>query len=240
MSTKIYAKNYIIDESMVNDCGFIKNSSLFAIFQDIARDHSSKDGYGDDVVRPLGLAWVVANQVAEISRMPRLSEEIVVNTWVDDVRMMFSPRHFSVKTAAGELLIEACSFWALMDLGTRETVNPSDYGLHIEGAGIASSSPRLRSPKPTGISGNTDYTVGSSLIDENSHVNNAKYFDIVDEVVGDGFGDKEPASIVARYAKEVIEGEVLAISWGFEDGRCYFASTSENGDCFKLEMKFRE
>lgn len=236
MSTNIYAKNYTISDSQVNVNGELKTSALFSILQDVAESHITKIGLGDDVTMPMGLLWVLASQEVEISRLPMADETIIVKTWMDDTRLTFFPRHYEVESADGKCLVEASAFWALMNNKTREIVNPNDYDIVAEGAGIKSKIKIPRTPRSMEFTGQASSMVKREYIDKNGHMNNARYFDIIDEALAKEWNDLSPTHINARYLSEALLGDELEILWGSSNKKFYILCRSRRSEHFKLEI----
>ena len=55
--------------------------TLLNIFQDMADNHAKSMGLGIDYVLSKGLAWVGANYVLDIKRLPKVHEKIRIETW---------------------------------------------------------------------------------------------------------------------------------------------------------------
>lgn len=238
MSTNIYEKHYTILDSQVKANGELKASALFSILQDVAESHITEIGLGNDVTMPMGLLWVLANQEAEIGRLPVADETIVVKTWMDDTRLTFFPRYYVVEAANGERLIEACAFWALMNSETREIVNPNDYGIVAEGAGIKSKTKIPKTPRALEFTGTSHSTIKQEYIDKNGHMNNARYFDIIDEALAEEWQGLSPTHINARYLSEALLDDKLEILWGSSEKKFYVLCRSERLEHFKLEISF--
>lgn len=231
-------KLYCVTESQCRKDGIIKMSSLFLMLQDIAADHVEELGYGRDVVVGNGMIWVVSNQAAEIKRLPRIGEEIVIRTWAEKPKMMFFPRRYQVLSKDGDTIIEAGAMWALIDIKNRKVISPKAKGVDIGYCANEDSEILHLKPHAIPTTEQCNFTIPHSFIDSNGHMNNAKYFDIADIVLGEAAEGRAPKRVIARYSKEAFENDVLTVSWGAEDLNYYLSCESAQGNHIKMQITY--
>ena len=224
----------------VNKHKMLRPSRLFSIFEEAAGDHCNMAGLGTDRTRDRGIVWVLASEQVRINRMPRYEEHVILTTWPSKTRMGFFPRHYRIATPDGEILVESVSMWGLIDFNTRQLIKPEDYGIDISPVEVEGEMKMKGGPKPIEFASAAEFTVPFSYIDINGHLNNARYFDILDDIMPAAASGLEPVFINARYGTEALQDSTLTINWGSEDN-CYYASIDENeNNHFKLRIEYRK
>ncbi len=128
--------------------------------------------------------------------------------------------------------------WGLINFEDRELIKPEDYDINVEPVVVEGEMKMKGGPKPIDFSDEIDVKVPFSYIDMNGHLNNAKYFDILDDILPAAKSGQEPHFINARYGSEALEDATLTIKWG-EDDNCYYASIDEDEDNhFKIRIEY--
>ena len=223
----------------VNRYKMLRTSRMFSIFEEIAGDHCNMVGLGTDKTRDRGIVWVIASQQLWINRLPRYEERVHLMTWPSKTRMGFFPRHYRILDAGGEVLVESVSMWGLINFETRELINPDDYGIEVNPVEIEGEAKMKGGPRPIDFTSSDHIRVPFSYIDINGHLNNARYFDMIEDIIPAPSDGLEPCFINARYGTEALQGADLAINWG-ADGNNYYISVDEDAtNHFKLRIEYK-
>lgn len=238
----VYEKKAIVRECDVNESGLMKTSAFFSVLQDISDEHVEALGTGPAAAIEQGFYWIIASQRAEIDRMPRLGEEILVRTWMGRNRHVLMPRYYTVETAPSkdvngsepdaaesnssesEMLARVAICWTFITVETRELVVSAECPISITENISEMKSLELnpwRGPKPIAsenvLCSSAEVTVPHEYIDRNGHLNNAHYFDLVETALTQNgliahCDAPEPKRIIARYTSEAMEGDILKVS----------------------------
>ncbi|RPH32985.1 acyl-[acyl-carrier-protein] thioesterase, partial [bacterium] len=72
----LFVRSYDVDST-----GKLKLASLFNYFQETAGKHATHLGAGYEVLRKLGLFWVLSRAKIRIHRLPAWGESIQLTTW---------------------------------------------------------------------------------------------------------------------------------------------------------------
>ncbi|MCQ2566937.1 MAG: thioesterase [Mogibacterium sp.] len=228
----VYEKKTLVRECNVNESGLMKTSAFFSVLQDISDEHVEALGTGPAAAIEQGFYWIIASQRAEIDRMPRLGEEILVRTWMGRNRHVLMPRYYTVESvpskdvngSESEMLARVAICWTFITVETRELVVSAECPISITENISEMKSLELnpwRGPKPITsenvLCSSRDVTVPHEYIDRNGHLNNAHYFDLVEAALAQNGliaqGDAlEPRRIIARYTSEAMEGDILKVS----------------------------
>lgn len=103
----------------IDELGHVNNLAHLRWMQSAAIAHSAAQGWPGPAYRELGGGFVVRRHEIEYRQPAFVDEEIVVRTWVADMRKMTSLRRYEiVRPADGVLLAVAATNWAFIDFAT--------------------------------------------------------------------------------------------------------------------------
>ncbi len=233
----LYERHILLRSKDVDLHRRLRTSVLFELLQEAAITHTEELGMGREKTLDKGLLWVITMQRAEIRRMPEYDERIVLRSWPGKTMHVFFPRHYSISTEDGELLLRANALWMLVDAQTRRMVFPDRHGIMIEGGTQPDELPLPVSPARLPFTEECRFSVPYSYVDLNGHMNNTRYFDLFEDLIPAAAEGKLLRSIETEYLSEVRLGETLALRWGQENGRYYLEGTLEK-PCFRMAMQY--
>ena len=219
MPSDIYERTLRIRSEHVNCRRILRTSSLFRLLQETSIAHTTELGFGRDKTLDRGFLWIISRQVLTISEMPCYDDEILIRSWPGDMLHVFFPRFYEIHLR-GKCVIRGEALWLLMDEKTRTMVFPAEEGILIPGlpggpsSGISSA---IRAPENAKKAFSSVMMPRFSQTDINGHINNANYFDLLDdllpsEVLSSGF----PSRIEAEYLTEIKPGNAFRIR-GFQN-----------------------
>lgn len=217
----------------------LRTSRLFELFQEASIRHTEQLGMGREKTLDRGLLWIVTLQEAHITRMPVYDETITLESWPGETMHLFFPRYYRVLDAAGECLIAGSAMWMLLESESRKMVFPDRHGIVIEGekTGFACAL-----PSPVGrVEGSEScaFTVPYSYVDLNGHMNNTRYFDLTEDLLGQAAAGRELRHIRAEYLQEARLGDTLTVCWGRREADCYRVEGGAEKPCFRMELRYR-
>ena len=234
MVPDIYEKKIRIRSEHVTCSRRLRTSSLFRFLQEASIAHTEQLGMGRGKTLDRGLLWILSRQEVDIREMPEYDDEIVIKSWPGDMLHVFFPRFYEV-WRGDDLLIEGDALWLLIDEAERRMIFPSEYGIEIPGL-PGGPAPRtgsaIRAPEDSELFFTSSYTARFSQIDINGHVNNANYFDILDDLLPSELtAGSFPSSVRAEYLTEIRPGETLLVR-GFRspDGTVYTGGIADMPD----------
>lgn len=209
-----YTKQYEVKSHEVDCHGFLRLLSLMNTLQDIAVENADVLGVGLDICRQHGLAWVGANYMVQITRLPRQHEHFTIETWPAVQKVCSAIRDFAVKDESGAVIIKASSQWVLIDMAKRRPVPVKKYFAGYETLAermIDTDFPKMAEIAADGAT-RTTFKVRFDDIDVNKHVNNAVYPLWASEGVDSAFRfEHTPAEIELSYKKEALYGEQVEV-----------------------------
>jgi len=151
-------------------------------------------------------AWIITQNQIDIKRLPRYNEEIIAYTEPTTYNKFFCKRYFALKTTNDEILVEAETTFALIDLNQRSIVRiPEEIGEWYQVVLEAKPSRRKRLAKTlVEDSKQNSFEVKFLDIDVNNHVNNTIYLKWLSNSLGmEWFEKYEPMSFTIAYEKEM-------------------------------------
>ena len=216
----------------------LRTSVLFSMIQEAAIAHTEELGMGREKTLDKGLLWIVTLQFAQVDRMPCYDEEVILRSWPGDTMHLLFPRYFALDSASGEKLLRCSALWSLLDSRTRGIVFPEKHGIVIRGEKTGDEIALPSAPRSLPFSGEKSFTVPYSFVDLNGHMNNTRYFDLAEDCIHDQVRGKELKSIKTEFAKEVLLGDELTLSFGREEDR-FFICGSKDRPCFKIGLEYK-
>lgn len=167
-----------------------------------------------DGLRNEGWAWVITQNQININRLPRYNETITASTEATTYNRFFSKRRFELIAEDGEMLAEAETTFALIDLNQRSIVRiPEIVADWYQVTKETKPSKRKRLAKTVETDSKTDtFEVKFLDVDINNHVNNTIYLNWISNSLGmEWFEKYAPVAVTIAYEKEMYlhqEGQV--------------------------------
>lgn len=217
----------------------LRTSRLFELFQEASIRHTEQLGMGREKTLDKGLLWIVTLQEADIARMPVYDETVTLESWPGETMHVFFPRYYRVLDAAGECLVTGSAMWMLLESESRKMVFPDRHGIVIEGV---KTGHETALPSPVGrVEGSESgtFTVPYSYVDLNGHMNNTRYFDLTEDLLGAAASGCELRHIRAEYLQEARLGDTLSVSWGSTDDDSFRVEGRADKPCYRMELKYR-
>ena len=217
----IYQKEFRLRNSDVDIHRKLKLSTMFEMFQEASIAHTEQLGAGRARTLDRGLLWVVAMQYARINRTPEYDERIVLSSWNGNLMHVLFPRYYRIESEEGETLVEGSALWSLISAETRKPVMPERAGIEIPGTVTGTEPPLPAIIRQADLTDRTDFSVPYSYVDMNGHMNNTRYFDLVQDVLFPRTNGNIPRHINIEYAREARLGDRIAVCTS-ETGTGYY------------------
>ncbi len=128
--------------------------------------------------------WVLSRLAVQTETMPRMGDELIIETWVSEYGRLLTTRNFTVSTPDGRDIGAAVSAWVMLNLESR---TPMDLS-RLENAVRATEhipSPvegpkRIRTEQMPAI---CRHTAAYSDIDFNGHVGTMRYIEMITDTL---------------------------------------------------------
>lgn len=219
-----------------------KVSSIYKYFQQIAGEDLDAVGLTRQALLDKGIVFVLARMKSVFYR-PIFSYEVLkLQSCHRRIKGASFIRDY-VLSSNGEVVGEASSYWALIDVNTRRLCRPSVIESSLNGALELCSfeiDERFLFPKDAEVE-SYPYTVVFSDIDENCHMNNTRYPDVCLDALAVLSENEYVSEVRIDYLAEAKQGESLIVEHTKSaiDGAYYFSAqnVSTGAKCFDAKIK---
>lgn len=163
--------------------------ALVKLMHESAMQHVIKLGVSVWDLEPHHISWVLMRQQLSVFRLPRLGEQIKIETYPSGYERLFTYRDYKVYDTAGELIAHSSSTWVLMNTVQRSLARFPGFILDMLQLAPA---PELCLPRPSGqlpkmdkTDHSLDFVVRWHDLDYNDHLNNMYYLQWMLEALPD-------------------------------------------------------
>ena len=202
----------------------LRLSVLMRLFQECCIAHTEELGMGRTMTLDRGFLWVINAETIGISRLPEYDDEITLLCRPGETLHFFFPRQMSILDAEGREIIRIGALWSLIDIGSRQLIDPGEHGIIIHGENHPGDiMPPLSLRDRTASCLIPALEASYSLVDINGHVNNAGYMDLVlDTFSFEELKHLQFKTIRCLFRKEIPAGTRFEIHWDRSDALCWF------------------
>lgn len=212
----------------------LKPSSILKMMQEVAGRHLEQSGLSYEYMRKNGIVFLLVKMAVNIRRMPVYGEDITVETWFSCVSGVKFARKFRFTDEEGNILIEALTYWVIVNPETHKILRPSAFPFEMPSEDIRSVNVEIvhiKMPKSEALEGVR--VVRWSDIDSNNHMNNAVYADIICDFFPKGLGKKELKRFQIDFDGEAELGDEINIkTTADEHGAAVYEGTIKGRKCF--------
>lgn len=223
--------------------GKIKLSELMKLHEKIGELHLNVFGSDSNELRnDHHVAFIFTKIAILVHRLPRENESIVLRTWCSGLKGVRFTRNYQSFDSDGNVLTESKCEMTIIDLKSRRIVRPISlpgFEGHLYNDEIEN---RCEAPKKIALP--DDMTVIGTHraddrdIDQNGHVNNTVYADIMTQFIPEEYSGSDIKSIEINYISEVLPHEEIKLSTSSCDGQVVFSGATDNRTVFSGVIRF--
>jgi acyl-ACP thioesterase len=187
-------------------------SSLCGYMQEAAGRHANHLDVGYHYMKQSGKVWVLSRLFININQLPAWGQEFFIETWPLGTERIFYRRDYQIDDGK-TVLLSATSYWILLDLNTRK---PSF--VELDEAVLRHNQGRHSMPMPSDTFREivSDvyqiHRVKYSDLDQNRHVNNARYVEWIFDALNQDLLEKTaPVYFAIEYKHEAKAGDVVEL-----------------------------
>ncbi len=209
-----YAQTYKTKWHDTDAGGLMRPSALLVYMQETANLQCRE--WDCDLTRlhdEEGLGFLLSRIMLRVHAPLRAYEEIEVRTWCPPSKGLTFLRCFSV-LRGNEVVAEAVSHWALMDMKAGRLVRVNDFPGRFPEGELPEGDiypARVHIPAGTEMEMAGERRIVYSDLDFNHHMNNTRYPDMVCDFLPDMAG-RWVSSLSLSYLREAAFGDVLTVS----------------------------
>jgi medium-chain acyl-[acyl-carrier-protein] hydrolase len=231
----VLAKKFYSFHIQPQDVDFQQKATLASIVNILlttAGYNADDNGFGLRTLNAMESSWVLLRMAVEMDYFPEQYEEIHVETWIEEVGRATTTRNFSIWNGNHEIIGNACSNWAMIDMKTRRAKDL----ITLEGIQQFATDELSRIEKPIKLN-NLDtikpveqFKIKYSDIDLNQHVNSTRYVEWISDYFSlDTYKEKNIKRFEINFVNEML----------FDDEVSIFASEILEND-FRFEMRSKD
>lgn len=218
--------------SQLGEKGVIRNSGIIDLLQDTSDLHLMNHPVLSPFFKETGSVMFLTNRQVDIVRRPAYGERVFTKTWTYELNRMYGFRNTLILGEKGDVCVKAIAGGAFMDVKTCRPIRISSDLI----AQVKCYEPMEMEQLPRKITIPDEVPaitcqvpIRRSDIDMNSHVNNARYLDITDELFDECGQAKR---LRAEYKVPIRRGDIIyADRFNTEKG-CIVCLRSEEGKVY--------
>lgn len=216
----------------------VKLSTLFSYFQEVSSLHSEVLGVGKGETIDKNLNWVIARFFVDVIKMPRYGDKIKIKTYPGSNNKLFFYRHYLITDMKDNVLVRANSVWLVVDATTHQLKRDPFAGYSLP---IMKLDDELANPdKVEGKADNYLYSrkVRYSDIDLNSHLNNIRYIELIQDSFDlEFYKANRIKSILINYNTEFKAGDEVKV-YGSDSNPYIISGKKEDKEHFLAKLDF--
>lgn len=222
----IFENELKVDLHDVDFNGVCRGSSLLKYIQTAAQDQLTSNGMSYGELYERGVAFIVSRMKLEVYSPIHTYDKLTSVTYPCESHGFSFIRSYELKKD-GVTVAKALSLCALMDIKNRAIMKVKDFELGIEPLPAPDDICFDHSSCPREMSEVGKYTVSYADLDQNNHLNNTKYADVVSNFLP--LEGRRIASITINYKNEAKFGEELTAYREELDGKYYVRTVRSDG-----------
>ena len=217
----------------------LRPSVLMRWLQEASIAHTEALGAGRAKTLDKGALWVVCRVRLEIENLPCYDETVTLSSWAGDTMRVLFPRYYEMTDESGTPLVKASAVWLLMDAKKRKMVFPENYDVVVPGIRTGREIP-LSFGVSLGEQEKTKrFKVAYSQVDINGHMNNAKYLDCMEDVLGKDFLDTHMLkTLEIEFKSEIKYGASVRLEYTLDKDDLTMIGYVRKRPCFELKASF--
>ena len=203
MSGRRYETTRRVRLADADPTGRLRLDSLARFVQDIGNDDTADAGH--DASAP----WVTRRTTVEVDRWPRIGERLEITTWCGGIGSHFAERRTTLRSATGT--VEVAATWVHVDVASGRPARLPKWfhDTYAEAAGGRRISARLTHGAPDESATAQPWPLRWSDLDVVGHVNNAAYWEAVEEVCHQR--ELVPTFAEVEYAGGIDPGDAVVL-----------------------------
>lgn len=178
---------------------------------------SAVDGLGISLEKLLeaGMAWMLITLDVQFVRMPRPNELLTIRTWSKGTKGPLWQRDYRIFDEHNHEIASARSIWALVDTAKRKILRPSALPVEVEHYtqdSVGEPPEKVSVPSEVLMEEVYTYQVRYSGLDNNGHLNNAKYGDLCCDVLSlEEWEGRSIKGFSITYLQEATYGQEIKV-----------------------------
>ncbi len=218
----------------------LRLSDMMRLFSLMAGEDYYTRGLGHVFLKEKGFAFLVSKIVYKIYRLPTLEEEVILKTWVEEIKGAKFVRGYEMVSREGEQLVIGQAVWICVNPDTKKIVRPRDFPWCGDAMPREDMPVHYREIKVPEVHPISDYVVPYHAIDYNGHLNNTDYGDVIMNALPANELGKDIDEFTLCYQHEAYMGETVNLFRGDPDGKTtVIIGRVGERKCFESEIIYK-
>ncbi|WP_410513416.1 thioesterase [Paenibacillus sp. BR2-3] len=193
-----------------------KLSFILDIMQRAADSAVTSLGFSLEQMMQADMGWMMITLDLEFSRSPRQNDILSLRTWSKGTKGALWQRDYRIFDSSSTEIGAARSIWALVDITKRKILRPNALPGNVEhytGDSVGLMPDKVTIPLEVSLNEAYRYEVRYSGLDNNGHLNNARYGDLCCDVLPLAeFEGKNLRRFRITYLQEATYGDEMVVS----------------------------
>ncbi|MCE3198663.1 acyl-[acyl-carrier-protein] thioesterase [Paenibacillus sonchi] len=211
----IWTEQYSVHASDTDYRSQGKLSFVLDMMQRAADSAVGGSGVGMEQMLEAGIGWMLITLELEFKRMPHPNDLLTIHTWSKGTKGALWQRDYRIFDSSQIEIATARSVWALVDIAKRKILRPSALPVKVEhytGDSVGSMPQKVTIPPELSLVEAYRYQVRYSGLDNNSHLNNARYGELCTDTLSlKEWEQLKLAGFRISYLQEATFGEEMVI-----------------------------
>jgi acyl-ACP thioesterase len=188
----------------VRPSGRLRLDAVVRYLQDVSADDTADAALPDDQ------GWVVRRTRVEVRRAPRYLERLRLATWCSGTGSHYAGRRVEVRGEGGAE-VDADTLWVHVDLATGRPrrLSPDFFERYGEAAAGRKVKARLHHAGPPADAPREPWPLRTTDLDVLGHVNNAAYWEVVEEALARHGGVRGPIRAELEHHRAAEPGHLV-------------------------------
>lgn len=224
----MYKFNSRVRYSEIDENGQLDSSSLVNYFQDCSTFQAEDIRSGINFIEDLKCAWILCSWQIIVNRLPKLGEQITIETWPNQLKGFYAIRNYRMLDEQGEVCSFANSVWVYLNMETMKPkmIPPIIIKAFTIQAPIVWNWGGRKLQLPNGGEEKEAFLIIADYLDTNHHVNNGKYVWMAKQYLP---VHTQPSQIRVEYRNEAKLGDVFYPRIAFLDDKMFVMFYNEVG-----------
>lgn len=234
----IHSENYKTTWHDTDCTRKVRPTPILTYFEETSNLHMIAVGQPLDKIRDdAGLGFILSRLTMRFYKPLEAYKNVKVETWTSEGRAFSTLRSFRLRDG-DDVIAEALSLWALVDINEHKPVKIAsyDFGFEHEPPVEIDAPARVAFPKDLELEKVGERKIFFSDCDYNMHMNNTRYPDMICDFLPD-IGKKHLTALTLSFVHEASMGHTLSVYRAKKDENTYIFRTvdSDGTTCLEAE-----
>lgn len=239
MKTPYAILEQLVSLGEVGEGNDLKIGAFMRGMQDAANYHLHREGITVKHIMDVDMAFILTRLVIEIYDLPSNNGVLSFKTWHKGKKGISFLRDFII-TCDGKEVAKASTSWVLLDTKTKTILRPKVFPYDLSMYEMDSGVVFEKEPFPEDLTFFGNRTIVYSDLDSNGHVNNAKYGDIITDVLFAHSCQKKIEQLDIHFLSEAKKGAEMGLWLKELDNTAYIKGMIGSTKCFTAKVALKE